>query len=127
MEDLTEPEAFMRTLSNIRHDIPFREDLNRKDAQSYQEFLECAGGFNNVEKTGKLARNKASQWKNPPNSNVDQSVGRQNIRGGEAITMAMMWGEDKTRIRTTQNDNARTMGRGDHARCRSMIIITILL
>ncbi|GMN48169.1 hypothetical protein TIFTF001_017340 [Ficus carica] len=67
MEDLTEREVLMGALSSMRHDILFREDLNRKSPYSYQEFLKRTKRFINAEETGRLARNEASEVNNPPN------------------------------------------------------------
>ncbi|GMN65293.1 hypothetical protein TIFTF001_034352 [Ficus carica] len=82
MEDLTDREVLMGALSSIRHDIPFREDLNRNSAYSYQEFLKCARGFINTEETGRLAHNEALQVNNPPNNNADLSLRRHNNKRG---------------------------------------------
>lgn len=66
----------------MRHDIPFREDLNWKSAYSYREFLERAKGFISTEETRKLTHNEASHVNSPPNNNANQSFGRQNNKRG---------------------------------------------
>ncbi|GMN63529.1 hypothetical protein TIFTF001_032608 [Ficus carica] len=99
MEDLTEREVLIGALSSMRHVIPFREDLNRKSAYSYQEFLKNARGFITNEETKRLGSNEASQVNNPPNNNADQLFGRPNNK----------------RARDDSSDNAdNTAGRGQN-------------
>ncbi|GMN65862.1 hypothetical protein TIFTF001_034930 [Ficus carica] len=85
-EEISDKDALMGTMSSMRHDIPFRDDLHQKPAKTYQEFLERTQGFIKVEEAKILAlKSKLVVPKSTSNVIcVDQSSRRQNgkeIRG----------------------------------------------
>ncbi|GMN37858.1 hypothetical protein TIFTF001_042705 [Ficus carica] len=85
-EEISNKDALMGTMSSMRPDIPFRDDLHQKPAKTYREFLERMQGFIKAEEAKILAlKSKLVVPKSTSNVIcVDQSSRRQNgkeIRG----------------------------------------------
>ncbi|GMN36090.1 hypothetical protein TIFTF001_005754 [Ficus carica] len=77
IEEISDKEALMGAMSSMRHDIPFRDDLNQKPTKMYQEFLERAQGFINAKEAKSLAH-KSKIVVLKTTSKADQLNGKQN-------------------------------------------------
>lgn len=90
----------MGAMSSMRHDIPFRDDLNQKPTKTYQEFLERAQGIINAKEAKSLAhKSKIVVLKTI--SNADQLNGKQN-------------GKNKRREKGNTESAKQAEGRGNY-------------